>query len=107
VHGKDDLFGHAVAASRWFLFSVRFADRATRDRAVASLADAGVETRVCWPRAIYHQPVHAGRLPDGACPCAEQAAATILSLPLHAELTDDDVARIAAIVRAALAGPTR
>jgi perosamine synthetase len=91
----------------WFLFSVRFADRATRDRAVAMLADAGVETRVCWPRAIYHQPAHAGRLPDGACPSAEEAAATVLSLPLHAELADDDVALIAATVRAALADATQ
>ncbi|HEY2388843.1 MAG TPA: DegT/DnrJ/EryC1/StrS aminotransferase family protein [Candidatus Binatia bacterium] len=91
----------------WFLFSVRFADRATRHHAVVLLEEAGIETRVCWPRAIYHQPAYAGRLPDGACPSAEEAAATVLSLPLHAELTNDDVTRIAATVRIALGDVTR
>jgi perosamine synthetase len=87
----------------WFLFSVRFADRETRDRAATMLRDAGVETRICWPRAIYHQPAYAG-LPARSCPCAEEAAATVLSLPLHAELTDADVDLVTTIVHAAIAG---
>jgi perosamine synthetase len=91
----------------WFLFSVRFAETATRDRAVVMLADAGVETRVCWPRAVYHQPAYAGRLPAAACPSSEEAAATVLSLPLHAELSTADVEHVAATVRAAVAGTAR
>jgi dTDP-4-amino-4,6-dideoxygalactose transaminase len=71
------------------------------------LADAGVETRVCWPRAVYHQPAYAGRLPAAACPSSEEAAATVLSLPLHAELSTADVEHVAATVRAAVAGTAR
>ncbi len=90
----------------WFLFSVRFARREVRDRAVAMLEAADVETRICWPRAIHRQPAYAGRLAATACPHAETAAATILSLPLHAELTVADVERVAATVRASVAtGP--
>jgi len=91
----------------WFLFSVRFANRETRDRAATMLADAGVETRICWPRAIYQQPAYAGRLPSTPCPCTEEAAATVLSLPLHGELTAADVDLVAATVGAAIDGVAR
>jgi perosamine synthetase len=86
----------------WFLYSVRFRDRATRDRAAAALADAGVETRICWPLPVYRQPAYAGRLPAAPCPHAEDAAATILSLPLHARLTAEDVSLVAATIRDAV-----
>lgn len=86
----------------WFLFSVRFADRDARDRAASMLDAAGVETRICWPAAVYAQPAYAGRGPVTPCPHAERAAATVLSLPLHAALTRDDVALVCTTVRAAL-----
>jgi UDP-2-acetamido-2-deoxy-ribo-hexuluronate aminotransferase len=81
---------------------MRFADRAIRDRAEAMLAAANVETRICWPLAVYAQPAYAGRVAHTVCPHAEHAAATVLSLPLHGELTRDDVESICATVRAAV-----
>ncbi len=91
----------------WFIFSVRFPDRETRDRAEGMLTRAGVETRICWPLPVYQQPAYVGRVPATPCPHAERAAATVLSLPLHAALTRDDVELIASTVRAALGAGSR
>ena len=60
--------------------------------------------RICWPLPIYAQPAYAGRVAHTVCPHAERAAATVLSLPLHGELTRGDVELICAIVRAAAGG---
>jgi perosamine synthetase len=89
----------------WFLFSVRFATRALRDRAEALLAEAGVETRICWPYPVHLQPAYVGRLPARSRPCSERAAETVLSLPLHAGLGRGDVELIGATVRRALVEP--
>jgi perosamine synthetase len=85
----------ATVVHPWFLFSVLCRDTASRDRAAATLAAAGVETRVCWPRPVYRQPAYARReIPRHPCPVAESAAARVLSLPVHPQLTRDDVALI-------------
>jgi perosamine synthetase len=87
----------------YFLFSVLLPDARVRDRTAAALADAGVETRICWPHPVYRQPAYAERaLPRSACPVAEDAAARVLSLPIHAGLARDDVDAIATTVRAAV-----
>jgi perosamine synthetase len=86
----------------WFLYSVRFRDRDTRDRAEMLLREAGVETRICWPLPVYRQQAHVARAPRDDCPEAERAAATVLSLPLHAELDLSDVDLVCATIRAAL-----
>ena len=95
--------GHA-----YFLFSILCADEEARDHAAAELAAAGIETRICWPRPVYRQPAyskHPG--PRTPCPVAEDAARRILSLPIHAALERDEVARIATVIRGALDGARR
>src|SRR5262249_42254785 len=85
----------AAVVHPWFLFSVLCRDTAARDRTAAALAAAGVETRVCWPRPVYRQPAYAGlEIPRHPCPVAESAARRVLSLPVHPQLTQDDVALI-------------
>jgi perosamine synthetase len=75
----------------YFLFSVVFGDPGARDRAVAALDAAGIETRVCWPIPVHRQTAYAARTPPAPRPHAEWAAARVLSLPVHAELTRPDV----------------
>lgn len=86
----------------WFLYSIRLADARARERAAAALAAAQVETRICWPAPVYAQPAYAERVPPMRCPHAESAAARVLSLPLHADLSRDDVAFVARTLAAAL-----
>ncbi|MDP2660975.1 MAG: DegT/DnrJ/EryC1/StrS family aminotransferase, partial [Dehalococcoidia bacterium] len=66
-----------------------------RDRLQERLAAAGVGTMVHYPIVTHLQEAYRylGQGP-GACPVAESYAGQILSLPMYAELTQDDVKRI-------------
>lgn len=91
-------------AHPWFLYSVLCADGAARERAIAALAAAGVETRVCWPRPVYLQPAYRDRpdLPRRPCPVAESVATRVLSLPIHPGLGLDDVELVSRTLAAAV-----
>ncbi len=69
-----------------------------RDRVAESLHAAGVPTAVHYPVALQHQPVYAsGAAPhrvSGALPIAEQAAARVLSLPMHPYLSRPALDRV-------------
>lgn len=73
----------------------------TPDRAAlaAALAAAGVPTRVHYDRPLYREPVfgHSGR----QCPAAEAACREVLSLPIHAYLTDAEVEHVTTACAAA------
>jgi dTDP-4-amino-4,6-dideoxygalactose transaminase len=76
-------------------------DPAQRDAIVGRLAASGVEA------ASHFVPLHlspfGSRLdPDVSLPCTERAAASIVRLPIHPLLSDDDVQQVADAVAAAL-----
>ena len=74
-----------------------------RDALRERLAAAGVPTLMHYATPLHRQPVFAPSDPD-PCPVADRLATEVLSLPLHAMLTDDEVDRIAAALSAAAAG---
>ena len=61
------------------------------------LAAAGIPTRVHYDRPLYREPVFGGA-PE--CPAAVAACREVLSLPIHAYLTDAEVERVTAICSA-------
>ncbi|TMA37998.1 MAG: DegT/DnrJ/EryC1/StrS family aminotransferase [Deltaproteobacteria bacterium] len=64
------------------------------------LAERDIETGIHYPVPIHRQPAWRRTFGDGlVLPRAEQAAREILSLPVHAELTDEEVERVADGVR--------
>lgn len=67
-----------------------------RDELVAHLAAHGVRTDVHYPVPDHRQPAIAAEHADVRLPVTERLAASVLSLPLFPELTDDEVARVAA-----------
>jgi dTDP-4-amino-4,6-dideoxygalactose transaminase len=71
-----------------------------RDRLRAFLGERGVQTGIHYPRPIHLQKAYAdlGYEP-GAFPIAERLSATVLSLPMYAELTDEQIERVASRVR--------
>jgi dTDP-4-amino-4,6-dideoxygalactose transaminase len=71
-----------------------------RDALAAALGERGIGTLVHYPIPLHLQPAFAalGGKP-GDLPVAEAAAREVLSLPLHPELTDDQVRAVAAAVR--------
>lgn len=85
--------------SNYHLFVVR---HARRDALLESLRSQGVMADIHYPLASHLQPaLGARRGRVGQFPVAEKACAEILSLPLYPELTSEQIARVAAAVRAA------
>ncbi|MFP5304510.1 MAG: DegT/DnrJ/EryC1/StrS family aminotransferase [Gammaproteobacteria bacterium] len=83
-------------ASRWSRYVVRVP---YRDAVREALRAAGIDTDVHYPRVLYHEPPFAG---EAHCPNAETAAADVLSLPMHAQLSLEAQTRIAAALADAI-----
>jgi dTDP-4-amino-4,6-dideoxygalactose transaminase len=84
----------------WHLYVVRAADR---DALRRHLDEAGVDTGLHYPVSIHRQPAY----PEFAglrFPISEGIADQCLSLPLFAELTDNQIDQVARAVRSALRG---
>jgi dTDP-4-amino-4,6-dideoxygalactose transaminase len=72
----------------------------------AALLEQGIETGIHYPIPLHLQPAYAWMgLREGAFPEAERAAREVLSLPIHPEMTDDQVDRVCAALAKALARP--
>lgn len=72
-----------------------------RDTVQAALRAAGIGTNVHYPVPVHRQRAYAGRVGLGpaGCRATELAAAEVLSLPIHPELTDGEVEGVAAALR--------
>jgi dTDP-3-amino-3,4,6-trideoxy-alpha-D-glucose transaminase len=74
---------------------------ARRDELQAFLAERGIGSSVHYPSPLHRQPALAGLLPaPPELPHAERAAREVLCLPMFAELTEPEVDRVVAAVRA-------
>jgi dTDP-4-amino-4,6-dideoxygalactose transaminase len=83
----------------YHLFMVRHPDRDALKRA---LGDAGVASAVYYGTPMHLQPVFAGLgYAEGDLPIAEETARTALALPMHPNLTREDIAEVAAAASAA------
>lgn len=74
-------------------YTIRFTSDVNRDEVRDKLEELGVETAV-----IYPNPIHLSKAFDfqkSVLPITEQLSNQILSLPMHTELTKDDVSYIA------------
>lgn len=71
-----------------------------RDSVFESLRDKGIATNVHY-RPVHLHPFYRRRFATGTgdCPVAEAASAEILSLPLFASMTDEEVERVVAALR--------
>jgi dTDP-4-amino-4,6-dideoxygalactose transaminase len=82
----------------YHLYVVRVEDR---DGVRSHLAEAGIGTAIHYPVPIHQQPAYT-TYAALSLPHTEQAAATILSLPMHPLLTQPAVEQVAAALAAAL-----
>jgi dTDP-4-amino-4,6-dideoxygalactose transaminase len=86
----------------WHLFVVQLRDL-DRDEVRARLAADGIATAVHYPTPVPFQPVYASLgHRRGDFPVAEAVASSCLSLPMFAELTEQQIGHVAASLRAAL-----
>nr|WP_294516131.1 DegT/DnrJ/EryC1/StrS family aminotransferase [uncultured Rhodopila sp.] len=83
------------------VFHLYVARSKQRDAVQAQLREAGIGTGIHYPVPVHLQPAYAGRVAigPGGCPETEAASREILSLPLYAELTDEQVQAVCAGLR--------
>lgn len=75
------------------LYTIRCQDR---DGLQRELEAAGIQTAVHYPLPIHLMPAYTdARYKAGDFPCAEAAAQSVLSLPLHAHMTASEVEQVA------------
>ncbi len=82
--------------SAWAVYSVLLADPARRDAARAQLSAAGVPSAIYYPRPLHRQPAYRDQHDGSALPVSEALSGRILALPIHADLTDAELARVVA-----------
>ncbi|MGC8782319.1 MAG: DegT/DnrJ/EryC1/StrS family aminotransferase [Anaerolineae bacterium] len=71
-----------------------------RDALQAYLREQGIGTLIHYPAPVHLQPAYAGRLPcPGGLPESEAAGREVLSLPMFAELGEEQVRTVAAACR--------
>jgi dTDP-4-amino-4,6-dideoxygalactose transaminase len=71
-----------------------------RDQLRAWLADSGVGTEIYYPLPLHLQPALASYgYQAGDFPVSEQLAKEVLALPIFAELTQDEIAAVAGLIR--------
>lgn len=71
----------------------------SRDALMSALADAGVGTAVHYPIPINRQPVYESASNRASCPVSDDLAASVLSLPVHPAVSDEDLEFICDTVR--------
>ena len=76
---------------------------ANRDRVQSALTEQGIGTTVYYPTPMHLQPVFAKLgYHEGDLPQAEQAAKEVLSLPIYAELTSEQIHRVVEAIATAV-----
>lgn len=90
-------FGDDSHTPAWHLFVIR---TDLRDALKASLSERGIQTAIHYPRLPYQQEAYAflGQS-DKNYPNASVLPSTILSIPLHGEMNDDEVKHVANSIR--------
>lgn len=87
------------AQSAWALYTILVDDR---DRVAAALAAAGVQTGVYYPAPLHAQPAYAAYGQGaGSLPVSEALCRRCLNLPMHPDLSEDEIARTTGALRAA------
>ncbi|MGC8470252.1 MAG: DegT/DnrJ/EryC1/StrS family aminotransferase, partial [Acetobacteraceae bacterium] len=77
-------------------------DGAAREAVRAGLAAEGVPSAIYYPKPLHHQPAYAAAHDGAALPVAEDLAQRILALPIHPDLSAEDLERVAGAVARAL-----
>lgn len=78
--------------SSWAQYTIQLNDEETRDRLQAALKEAGIPSMVYYPKPMHKQEAFAGYdYKDEDCPNTTKLCGTVLSLPMHPYMKDEDI----------------
>lgn len=86
------------AQSAWAVYSILLPDEHQRDKARKALSEAGIGNAVYYPRALHEQPAYKAAHDGVTLPVAEGLGSRILALPIHADLSNEQVAQVANVL---------
>ncbi|MCG4272414.1 DegT/DnrJ/EryC1/StrS family aminotransferase [Acetobacter senegalensis] len=87
------------SASAWAIYAILVKDPAEREPLQTRLKERGVPSAIYYPLPLHKQPAYRDHHDGSRLPVSEDLATRILALPIHPELTDEEVSRIIAAVR--------
>jgi perosamine synthetase len=85
----QDSYGHI-----WHQYTVRVNDELDQGIAIGKLKEAGIEARTYYPVPLHKQKPVAQIIGDVTMPVAEEAAKQVFSLPVHPQLSAEDLETI-------------
>lgn len=89
--------------SSWAQYTIQLKDKETRDRLQASLKEKGIPSMVYYPKPMHRQEAFAGQAYDDAdFPNTIKLCDTVLSLPMHPYLTNEDIDEVVSVIRNSL-----
>lgn len=89
--------------SSWAQYTIRLKDRETRDAAQAALKEKGIPSMVYYPKPMHCQQAFGieGEY-EFDCGNTEDLCGTVLSLPMHPYMTDEDIKEVVKALKEAL-----
>ena len=87
--------------SSWAQYTIRLESPAQRARVQQALKESGIPTMVYYPIPMHAQKAFASTSPR-PCPVASRLCGTVLSLPMHPYITDEQIDEVCSKLTAAL-----
>ncbi|MCL2412538.1 MAG: DegT/DnrJ/EryC1/StrS family aminotransferase [Bacteroidales bacterium] len=76
----------------WHQYTLQLHESVNRDELIKHLADKGIPAMIYYPVPLHQQKAYLDpRYKDGDFPVSEQLAKTVMSLPMHSELTEEQL----------------
>ena len=86
--------------SSWAQYTIQLEDRSTRDKLQAELKAAGIPSMVYYPKPMHRQEAFFGyEYDDADFPNTMKLCDTVLSLPMHPYLKDEDIEAVVDIIK--------
>lgn len=81
--------------SSWAQYTITLENSEQRDGLQAFLKEQGIPSMVYYPKPLHEQTAYkALRYGEGACPVTEHLCETVLSLPIHPYITEEEVQKV-------------
>lgn len=86
--------------SSWAQYTIRLDNRVKRDAMQKALKEAGIPSMVYYPTPMHRQTAYRSlNYPEDSCSVSLQLCDTVLSLPMHPYLTDEEISCICHAVK--------
>lgn len=92
----------ATYTSSWAQYTIRLNDRKQRDTIQSRLKENGIPSMVYYPLGMHSQTAFRGLTSFGSCPNSDNLCDTVLSLPIHPYITDDEIVTVVAKIKSLL-----